>query len=212
MPTHGRPTAALIPVEAHSMPSSAGSAGSGSRLVSPPIPSSDQVRSPRSPRSPRILSSSPVLLHPLPTSSMMARESLAQSELELDRQQRQSLRERELADALQEQEWEVQRSLAKSEVQETYLGVRPDGGKGKGKDKAGKDDWGSSRGFVRPPQAYELYKAIDKKDIEFIMRVRDHAFTLLLQKHGGEFPILYAARIGQSHRDVVILLVGALSR
>jgi hypothetical protein len=71
---------------------------------------------------------------------------------------------------------------------------------------------GPTRGFVRPPQAYELYQAIDKKDIDFIMRVRDHAFMLLLQKNAGEFPILYAARIGESHRDVVILLVGAMSR
>jgi hypothetical protein len=69
-----------------------------------------------------------------------------------------------------------------------------------------------SKGFIRPPQAYELYQAIDKKDIEFIMRVRDHAFGLLLQKNAGEFPIVYASRIGERHRDVVILLIGAMSR
>lgn len=32
------------------------------------------------------------------------------------------------------------------------------------------------------------------------MRVRDHAFPLLLQKNAGEFPIVYVARIGKSHR------------
>lgn len=74
-------------------------------------------------------------------------------------------------------------------------------------------DTGSGRaGFERPPQAWELYKAIDKHDIEYIMRVRDGAFGLLLQKHGGEFPIVYAARQGEKWRDVVILIIGALSR
>lgn len=79
-------------------------------------------------------------------------------------------------------------------------------GKGKGK------DGDRTKGFERPPQAWELYKAIDGHDIDYIMRVRDHAFGLLLQKNGGEFPIVYAARQGEKHRDVVILLVGALSR
>jgi hypothetical protein len=71
-----------------------------------------------------------------------------------------------------------------------------------------------TKGFDRPPQAWELYKAIDGHDIEYIMRVRDHAFVLLLTKAsgGGEFPVVYAARQGEKHRDVVILLVGAMSR
>lgn len=84
-------------------------------------------------------------------------------------------------------------------------------GKDKGKGISG-ESGPSTAGFQRPPQAYELYQAIDKKDIDFIMRVRDHAFHLLLQKNAGQFPILYAARIGPGHRDVVILLIGALSR
>jgi hypothetical protein len=83
------------------------------------------------------------------------------------------------------------------------------GVKGKEKDTMGKE---SSKGFIRPPQAYELYQAIDRKDIDFIMRVRDHSFGLLLQKNAGEFPIVYASRIGEGHRDVVILLIGAMSR
>lgn len=78
-------------------------------------------------------------------------------------------------------------------------------GTSKGKEK-------ETRGFERPPQAWELYKAIDGHDIEYIMRIRDHAFGLLLQKNGGEFPVIYAARQGEKHRDVVILLVGAMSR
>jgi hypothetical protein len=88
-------------------------------------------------------------------------------------------------------------------------------GKGKGKQKAQRQHGGAgggTRGFARPPQAYELYQAIDKKDIDFIMRVRDHAFYLLLQKNASEVPVVSAARCGESHRDVLILIVGAMSR
>ena len=151
--------------------------------------------------SPR-LPPSPVLLQPLPSTLSLAREGLAQSELELDRQTRQVERERLLAEALQEQEWEIERQAVRSGM--GSWGRKTD--KGKGKDSA------PTKGFERPPQAWELYKAIDGHDIDYIMRVRDHAFGLLLQKNGAEFPIVYAARQGEKHRDVVILLVGALSR
>lgn len=166
--------------------------------------SKSPVTSPNSPNVPIHRPSSPVLLHPLPSSLALTREGLAQSELELDRQQKQLRRERELAEALQEQRWEIERAKAKD-----ALGVWK--GKGKSKDfpTGGK---GETRAFTKPPQAYELYQAIDRKDIDFIMRVRDHAFPLLLQKNAGEFPIIYASRIGESHRDVVVLLVGAMSR
>jgi hypothetical protein len=170
-----------------------------------PLPVSQQA-GPSSPsRSPR-LPPSPILCHPLPPSTAFHRESLAQSELTLYQQTLDRQRERELAEALQEQVWSIERRNAIEEI-----GSIKGKGKGKGKDVEG----GSSRpsqGFERPPQAYELYAAIDKKDIDFIMRVRDHAFPLLLQKNAGEFPIIYASRIGDSHRDVVILLIGALSR
>jgi hypothetical protein len=144
----------------------------------------------------------PVLLQPLPSSSSLTREGIAQSELELDRQTRQIERERLLAEALQEQEWEIERQAVRSEL--GTWSRRAEKGKGKGTE--------CTKGFERPPQAWELYKAIDGHDIDYIMRVRDHAFGLLLQKNGGEFPIVYAARQGEKHRDVVILLVGALSR
>ncbi|ORY35857.1 hypothetical protein BCR39DRAFT_596451 [Naematelia encephala] len=173
-----------------------------------PTPSNGPQLSDTSSRSPR-LPSSPVLLHPLPPSQALQRESLAQSELELDRQTRQRQRERELAEALQEQQWEIQRATARDEIGTSTIRRTADKDKDKGK---GKDVNKESRGFTRPPQAYELYQAIDKHDIDFIMRVRDHAFGLLLAKNAGEFPIVYAARIGESHRDIVILLVGALSR
>lgn len=46
----------------------------------------------------------------------------------------------------------------------------------------------------------------------FLMEVRDRAFPLLLRKTGDATPLLHAMRIGQTHRDVAILLLGAFSR
>merc|ERR1712093_255152 len=40
----------------------------------------------------------------------------------------------------------------------------------------------------------------------------DSAFALLVQKTGSQTPLLYASRIGKSHREIAILLTGALSR
>ena len=160
---------------------------------------------PRSPPRPH-LPPSPIAIMPLPPASSLDMESLAISELELDRQTRQLQRERELAEALQEQQFEADRQNAKN----TSLWTLKKGGRGQ--QGGSSSSSGSTKPFANPPQAYELYKAIDKHDIEFIMRVRDHAFHLLLQKNAGEFPIVYASRIGKTHRDIVVLLVGALSR
>ena len=154
--------------------------------------------------SPR-LHSSPILLHPLPPNSNLAQIGLAQSELELDRQTKDLIRQRQLEEALQDQQWEIQRAQAKEDIGHITSGKANDA-KGKGRD--GRD----TKGFANPPQAYELYSAMDRHDIDFIMRVRDHAFGLLLQKNAGEFPIVYASRLGERHRDIVILLVGAMSR
>ena len=169
-----------------------------------------EPHSPHSPRTPRTqqttIPPSPILLQPLPPSSSITSESLTQSELELDRQIRQLAQERALAEALQEQQWEIQRSLAK-ESTGTWRGG---GSSIKGRERDGNNK--VTKGFGQPPQAYELYAAIDRHDIDFIMRVRDHAFGLLLAKNAGEFPIVYAARQGEKHRDVVILLIGAMSR
>ena len=160
---------------------------------------------PRSP--PRAhLPPSPIAIMPLPPASSLDIESLASSELELDRQARQLQRERDLAEALREEQFEVDRQNAKNK---SFWTRNKGGTRQRGESSASN---GPTQPFAKPPQAYELYKAIDKHDIEFIMRVRDHAFTLLLQKNAGEFPIVYASRIGKTHRDIVVLLVGALSR
>ena len=204
-PPSASPRRSMHRMSSHS--TSAAAYGSASVPTSGPASSthpnsSTPILSPRLPPS-------PILVQPLPSTSALELEGQAQSELELDRQIKQAARERALAEALQEQQWEVERSQAREASNSLSvlrnLGSRPSGN-GKG------DTSGPTKSFERPPQAYELYQAIDRKDIDFLMRVRDHAFGLLLQKNAGEFPILYAARIGQSHRDVVILLVGALSR
>ncbi|KAG6335325.1 hypothetical protein ID866_3757 [Astraeus odoratus] len=64
----------------------------------------------------------------------------------------------------------------------------------------------------KEPQPFEVFRAIERKDIMFLMEVRDRAFPLLLRKTGNATPLLHAMRIGQSHRDVAILLLGAFSR
>lgn len=42
--------------------------------------------------------------------------------------------------------------------------------------------------------------------------VSTHLFQLLLRKSGDVTPLLHAMRIGQSHRDVSVILLGAFSR
>ncbi|KAF8897453.1 hypothetical protein BD779DRAFT_1490939 [Infundibulicybe gibba] len=64
----------------------------------------------------------------------------------------------------------------------------------------------------KEPEPYEIFSAIEKKDIMFLMAVRDSSFPLLLRSCGNATPLLHAMRIGQSHRDVAILLLGAFSR
>lgn len=154
-------------------------------------------------------SSSPVLLHPLPPSTALERESRAESELELQRQTEQARRERLLAEALQDQRHEVERIAARSE---NGLWAQEQRQKARRQDSSAPTASEPTKPFTRPPQAYELYQAIDKRDLEFVSRVRDHCFNMLLQKNAAEFPIIYAARIGPSHRDIVIMLVGAFSR
>ncbi|KAL7422653.1 hypothetical protein Q5752_001944 [Cryptotrichosporon argae] len=148
--------------------------------------------------------SDPTPILPLPPSLTFETESRLSSELELNRQTRQLATEAALADALQQESFAVERRGVR-EALGTWR--RKSGDKGKG--KAG---GAPTTAFATPPQAWELYRAIDQRDVDFVMRVRDHAFDLLLQKHGGDFPIIYASRLGKGHRVVVILLIGALSR
>jgi len=68
------------------------------------------------------------------------------------------------------------------------------------------------RGPWKDPQPYEVFRAVEQKDVMFLMEIRDRAFHLLLRKTGDATPLLHAMRIGQSHQDVAILLLGAFSR
>ncbi|EPQ59278.1 hypothetical protein GLOTRDRAFT_70571 [Gloeophyllum trabeum ATCC 11539] len=68
------------------------------------------------------------------------------------------------------------------------------------------------KGPWKDPEPYEVYRAIEKKDLVFLMEVRDRAFHLLLRKHGNATPLVHAMRIGRSHQDVAIILLGAFSR
>ncbi|KAG6837556.1 hypothetical protein H0H93_007737 [Arthromyces matolae] len=64
----------------------------------------------------------------------------------------------------------------------------------------------------KEPQPFEVFRAVERKDLPFLMEIRDRAFPLLLRKTGDATPLLHAMRIGQSHRDVAIVLLGAFSR
>ena len=44
------------------------------------------------------------------------------------------------------------------------------------------------------------------------MEIRDRAFHLLLRKTGDATPLLHSMRIGDSHKEVSIILLGAFSR
>lgn len=50
------------------------------------------------------------------------------------------------------------------------------------------------------------------RDLQLIFETRDNQFELLVSAQGGATPLLYTIRIGKSHKDIAILLVGALSR
>ncbi|KIY73676.1 hypothetical protein CYLTODRAFT_416707 [Cylindrobasidium torrendii FP15055 ss-10] len=64
----------------------------------------------------------------------------------------------------------------------------------------------------KEPLGWEVLRAVERKDIEYLIQVRERAFHLLLRKTGDATPLLHAMRIGASHREVAIILLGAFSR
>ncbi|OSC99129.1 hypothetical protein PYCCODRAFT_1470405 [Trametes coccinea BRFM310] len=71
---------------------------------------------------------------------------------------------------------------------------------------------GSSSGS-RPwkaPEPYEILRAIERRDMMFLMEVRDRSFQSLVQKTGDVTPLIHAMRI--EHTDMAIVLLGAFSR
>ncbi|KAF7355222.1 hypothetical protein MSAN_01438000 [Mycena sanguinolenta] len=69
-----------------------------------------------------------------------------------------------------------------------------------------------SQSSWKEPQPFEVLRAVERKDIMYLMEVRDRAFHLLVRMSGGITPLLHAMRLGQSHREVAIVLLGAFSR
>ncbi|KAI0786395.1 hypothetical protein C8Q75DRAFT_771575 [Abortiporus biennis] len=67
-------------------------------------------------------------------------------------------------------------------------------------------------GVWKDPEPYEVLRAVERKDIMFLMEIRDRAFHLLVRKSGDVTPLLHAMRIGKSHQEVAIILLGAFSR
>lgn len=112
--------------------------------------------------------SSPVLLHHLPLSADLAKESALASELELDRQSKEMERAALLEEALKDAEVaEVKKEV--KDRQGSWVGLLV--GKGKGASKKAGDGWDDGRktkGFDKVPDAYELYSAIDRKDIKSV--------------------------------------------
>ncbi|KAH9894236.1 hypothetical protein C8Q73DRAFT_790798 [Cubamyces lactineus] len=60
------------------------------------------------------------------------------------------------------------------------------------------------------PEPYEILRAIERRDVMFLMEVRDRSFQSLVQKTGDVTPLIHAMRI--EHTDMAIVLLGAFSR
>ncbi|PWN42231.1 hypothetical protein IE81DRAFT_323715 [Ceraceosorus guamensis] len=68
-------------------------------------------------------------------------------------------------------------------------------------------------------EAHDVLQAIDKKDVETLMRIRDASFDLLLDAGGAtksasisSMPLGYAISLGPAWEGIAIVLVGAMSR
>ncbi|GAA5870811.1 hypothetical protein JCM3774_001683 [Rhodotorula dairenensis] len=62
-------------------------------------------------------------------------------------------------------------------------------------------------------EPFEVLRAIEKKDLGVILDVKSHQFDLLVTSAPGQpLPLVYAIRLGKSHHDMAIVLVGAMSR
>ncbi|GAA6042043.1 hypothetical protein JCM8097_004076 [Rhodosporidiobolus ruineniae] len=59
-------------------------------------------------------------------------------------------------------------------------------------------------------EPFEVLRAIDKKDVMLVADVKARQFDLLVS--GNPLPLVYALRLGKSHADMAVILVGAMSR
>ncbi|GAA5893500.1 uncharacterized protein JCM6883_003539 [Sporobolomyces salmoneus] len=67
-----------------------------------------------------------------------------------------------------------------------------------------------SRGGGGNYESWQVLKSIEKKDVMALMDIKTSQFDLLLT--GTPLPIVYAMRLGKTHQDIAILLIGAMSR
>ncbi|KAI0307340.1 hypothetical protein B0F90DRAFT_1932148 [Multifurca ochricompacta] len=64
----------------------------------------------------------------------------------------------------------------------------------------------------KDPEPWEVLRAVENKNVNYLMEVRDRAFHALVRPSGGVTPLIHAMHIGKSHHDVAIILLGAFSR
>jgi len=149
--------------------------------------------------------SEPCLSERLPTTNVIQREAESLAPKELTRQLlKQSIEDDLIVEAIADHEYQQLERTRKESSPRSPSSVRsfvqsiisPRIGQTS-------QDWANI-------QPYEIMKAIEEKNITFLMEVRDKAFPLLLQSSGGETPLVHAIRTG--NKDVAIILIGCFSR
>ncbi|KAI0303224.1 hypothetical protein BC826DRAFT_1089604 [Russula brevipes] len=58
-----------------------------------------------------------------------------------------------------------------------------------------------TKGPWKDPEPWEVLRAVESKDVIYLMEVRDRAFHALVRPSGGVTPLIHAMRIGKSHHD-----------
>ncbi|GAA5999917.1 hypothetical protein JCM10207_005971 [Rhodosporidiobolus poonsookiae] len=59
-------------------------------------------------------------------------------------------------------------------------------------------------------EPFQVLRAVEKKDIMQLAEIKARQFDLLVT--GNPLPLVYAMRLGKSHAEIAIILVGAMSR
>ncbi|OCB87512.1 hypothetical protein A7U60_g5417 [Sanghuangporus baumii] len=157
----------------------------------------------RKPATQKSVSSEPCLLSRLPLTSFLEREAHASAPKEVQRQLERILSSTSSSSTDGAEVRERRSSTSKSPSTES--GSSRTSWFSPKRSKPSTTPW-------KEPQLYEVFRAIEKKDVMFLMEVRDRAFHLLLKKSGDATPLVHAMRIGDSHREVAILILGAMSR
>ena len=106
-----------------------------------------------------------------------------------------------------------------------HLSGQLPGDEGQGERGRGAEGDGKAAGTPAKPlrnfETYDLLKAIDRRDMETIMEIRDRSFDLLLSMSGGSSgssnvkastPLGYAMGLGKDWEGICIVLIGAMSR